>query len=132
MSSENTDVAFLDDACKKLLTAVEDLINATEDAKEAVLLSKGIEACFLRSQECATAAKSAFESLEGQKLFPEGLSSIMREKIQESVERWHAVMQDFAFLAKSQMDKAENAIYNSQNVQGPSSEGPGVVLNDSV
>jgi hypothetical protein len=131
MSSENADSISLDNACQKLLLAVEDLISATEGAKEAVLLGNEVEMWFLRAQECATGAKAAFEALEGQKLFPEGLSSIMKEKLGESVGRWHAVMRDFSFLAKSQMDKAENAIYNLKN-EKDLGEGTSVVLNDSV
>ncbi len=132
MSDNNTDVVSLHECAQNLIFAIEELLNATEAAKDAVLSGNEVEAFFGCAEECAVSAKLAFESLERQQLFPEGLSAIMRDKLQDSVQRWYFVMQDLSSLAKSQMDEAEKMIYNAQNRKGSLDDDSGVILNDSV
>ena len=132
MSNENAELALLQDLAEALVAAVEDLLIATENAKESVLLDKEIEVCFLRAEECAKSAKAAFEALGSHALFSQGLSSVMKEKIGDSVQRWYTVMQDFSSLAKSQMDKAENITYSFENRKSALEEDSGIILNDSI
>ena len=132
MSNENAELALLHDLAEVLVSAVEDLLIATENAKESVILDKEIEMCFLRAEECAKSAKAAFDALDAHELFPQGLSSVMREKIGEAVQRWYVVMQDFSSLAKSQMDKAENIIYSFENPKSALEKDSGIILNDSI
>jgi predicted metal-dependent hydrolase len=123
----------LKDLAEKFVTEIDSLTEASQIAKEALFGGDGVEKHFLRIEKLAQGAKEAFTLLTGHKSFPWDLSVVLKDKIQSSVKKWHAALEEVEHCAKDQIERAQNVLYNNTGSdQSGEEEGLGTILNESL
>ena len=122
----------LQDAAERLVMELEALTEASQAAKVSLFADTDLENHFLRAESIAKKAKNAFTLLTTHASFPSGLSTSMKEKIQNSVRKWHVTLADLEYCAKEQIARAKDAFYNGESGTNETGESTGTFLNESL
>jgi len=126
MFDANLELEEVNILAQKLVCLVEELINASEEAKPALFVKGETGPSLLRAEKLASSAKDAFEVLESHPAFPQGLSLVMQSKIKDSLKRWHEVLQDLASLVDNYGKSPQKAPLHLDE------EDLGSILNESL